>query len=160
MSSLQARGAPPVGCPQLHIHCHPHLPHDESSNILLSFAPIPFPGKPKYRQTGVCKCGYTKQHNSGNAMDKLIHELIISDTHTVFKSVTMIPTISKLVFMHKKATSAPSNFNPSITASLHCAIFNPAHAAGLCALHQVNAFLGYFKFKTPLSWVQQVFQPQ
>jgi len=50
MSSLLARGAPPVGCPQLHIHCHPHLPHEDSSNILLSFAPIPFPGMPKYRQ--------------------------------------------------------------------------------------------------------------
>jgi len=97
---------------------------------------------PSTDKTGVCKCGYTEQHNSGNAMDKLTHEWIISDTHThtVFKSVTMLPTISKLVFMQKQATSTPSNFNPSITASLHCAIFNPTHAAGLCALHQVNVF--------------------
>jgi len=52
----------------------------------------------------------------------------------------MIPTISKLVFMQKQAHSASSNFNPSITASLHYAIFNPSHVAGLCALHQVDAF--------------------
>lgn len=74
MSNLQAREAPPVGCPNCIFTVTPTSHMRESSNILLSFAPIPFPGKPSTDKTGVCKCGYTEQHNSGNAMDKLIHE--------------------------------------------------------------------------------------
>ena len=68
MSSLQTLGAPPVGCPQLHIHCHPTF-HMRTAQIScchsLQYRSLASSTTDK---VGLCNCGHTERHNSGNFM--------------------------------------------------------------------------------------------